>query len=124
MYEHTCVCVCGVQVETNGHHGLSCIRTAGRQMRHTCVNDIIQRSLNSSGVLAIREPSGLEGRPNLRPDGVTLLSWFRGKTLMWDYTCPNTFAPSHFHLARQPQAAAEAKEISWQNMHILHSSTR
>ena len=109
VHEHTCVC--GAHVQANGHHGLSCIKSAGRQMRHTCVNDIIHRSLHSAGIHAVREPPGLGGQSNLRPDGVTLLPWSRGKPMMWDFTCPDTLAPSHIPISSATAgAAAEAAE--------------
>ena len=36
---HTCRCGCAV--ETDGHHGLSCLKSAGRHSRHTALNDVI-----------------------------------------------------------------------------------
>jgi len=111
VHEHTCVC--GATVQTNGHHGLSCLKSAGRQSRHTSVNDIIHRSLHSAGIQAIREPPCLSSQSNLHPDGVTLLPWRRGKPMIWDFTCPDTLAPSHINqTSARAGAAADTTETN------------
>jgi len=38
-----------------------------------------------------------------RPDGATLVPWARGRCLLWDFTCPDTLAPSH--ISKSSQAA-------------------
>ena len=45
----------------------------------------IKRSLATAGIC--RE----DGK---RPDGATVMPWKGGRVLVWDATCPNTFAPS------------------------------
>jgi len=89
------VCRCSAQVDARGSHGLSCMRSAGRQTRHSMLNDIINRALLRARVASCKEPSGLVPGNNLRPDGVTLIPWARGKCLAWDATCPDTVAQSH-----------------------------
>ena len=43
-----------------------------------------------------------------RPDGATLISWSRGKSLAWNVTTPDTFAQLHLHnSAIQSCAAAD-----------------
>ena len=44
--EHHCQ-HCGQIVDTSGTHGLSCRRSEGRIPRHSALNDLVQRSLNS-----------------------------------------------------------------------------
>src|ERR1051325_11333810 len=78
------VCHCGAAVDARGAHGLSCIKSAGRQMRHSLINDTICRTLVRAGISASREPTGLLVGSALRPDGVTLIPWARGKCLAWD----------------------------------------
>ncbi|KAJ0173779.1 hypothetical protein K1T71_010928 [Dendrolimus kikuchii] len=52
-------CRCGDRVDKLGHHGLSCVRSAGRISRHATLNDIIRRSLVTAGAPAVLEPNGL-----------------------------------------------------------------
>ena len=60
------------------------------------VKDIIHRSLSS-----VRIPS----------DGkcISLVPWKQGKVLVWDATCPDTFAPSHL-----PSAAMSSGAVAQQ----------
>ena len=50
---------CGAQVDEQATHGLSCMRSAGHQSRHTAFNDIIKRSLASAQIPSTLEPTGL-----------------------------------------------------------------
>ena len=89
------VCHCGAVVEPSGYHGLSCKGSAGRHFRHTAVNDILARTLRTIDVPSIREPTGLLRGDEKRPDGATLVPWSCGRPMLWDFTCPDTLAPSH-----------------------------
>ena len=65
-------------VTSDGHHGLSCKKSAGRQSRHSQINGIIHRAFLSADVLATREPTGLctsAGVTGKRPDGITTVPW-------------------------------------------------
>src|SRR6266536_310645 len=104
-------CICGAHVEEDGLHGLSCRRSAGRSARHNNVNDIIQRAFKSAGIAAVREPPGLMRQDNKRPDGMTLIPWKRGRSLIWDFTCPDSFAPSHMDKTSL-EAGAAAEEAA------------
>ena len=53
-------CQCGAAVDKLGHHGLACKRSAGRHLRHNLLNDGILRALQSAGVQAVRQPTGLD----------------------------------------------------------------
>jgi len=64
-------------------------------MRHSLINDIINRGLSRAKIPASREPAGLMPGTSLRPDGASLIPWARGKCLAWDATCADTVAPSH-----------------------------
>ena len=46
--KHTCRC--GKLVEENGHHGLSCARSAGRFSRHHNLNTLVKQALSSINV--------------------------------------------------------------------------
>ena len=88
-------CPCGSQMDARESHGLSCKKSAGRQMRHSRLNDVLWRSLGRAGVTSIKEPTGLVVGSALRPEGVSLIPWARGKCLASDATVPDTVAASH-----------------------------
>lgn len=104
-------CQCGSVVDARGSHGLSCKRSAGRQQRHSLINDIVYRGLGRAHVAATKEPTGLITGSNLRPDGSTLIPWTRGKCLAWDATTPDTLAMSHLS-STSTQAGAAAAQAS------------
>jgi hypothetical protein len=120
---HTCPC--GADVDTRGLHGLSCRRSARRQMRHRLINDIIWRAQGRAGIAAVREPQRLIAGSPLRPDGATIIPWTRGKCLAWDATTPDTVAPSHLASTCQTAGAAEensaqAKLTKYQKLSSTH----
>ena len=84
--------------------------------RHTQANDLIKRALNSAHVPAIREPPGLSRQDDKRPDGLTLLPWAMGKSLIWDFTCVDSLATSHVEgtskEAGHAASKAEKKKLS------------
>jgi len=49
--------------------------------------------LRSIGIPAILEPPGILRRDGKRPDGTTLIPWCGGRSMLWDFTCPDTLAP-------------------------------
>ena len=99
-------CQCGEKVDVLGHHGLSCQRSAGRFSRHAAINDIIRRALVTVNVPAILEPNGISRDDGKRPDGMTLIAWKSGKTLVWDATCVDTVAPCHIKATSSKAGAA------------------
>ena len=107
-------CVCGTAVEDSATHGLDCRRAAGKHARHSEVNSIIHRSLNTAGVPSHLEPVGMCRNDGKRPDGATLIPWKQGKSLVWDFTCVNTIARSHLTKASSkagsPSSAAEERK--------------
>ena len=62
--------------------------------RHAAVN-ILYRTLASAHIPSRLEPSDLNRLDGKRPDGVTMIPWKNGRMLVWDVTCPYTFAPSY-----------------------------
>ena len=103
-------CACGTMVSARGSHGLACSLGFGRQARHSTINDIVLRSLIRAGIPSIREPVGLTRLDGKRPDGQTLIPWKSGRSLIWDVTIIDTFAPSY--LAETSAAAGGAAEIA------------
>ncbi|KAJ4429682.1 hypothetical protein ANN_21883 [Periplaneta americana] len=67
-------------------------------------------SLTSCGILSLLEPPGISRADGKRPDGLTLIPWSRGKSLIWDSTCVDTLAPSH--LPNTSRHAASAAELA------------
>ncbi|KAJ4450784.1 hypothetical protein ANN_02214 [Periplaneta americana] len=102
-------CICG-GIADKYQHALSCARSKGRIPRHTSLNDIIKRSLTSCGIPSLLEPSGISRADGKRPDGLTLIPWSRGKSLIWDSTCVDTLAPAH--LPNTSRRAASAAELA------------
>ena len=104
---------CRSEVDHLGTHGLSCRWSEGRHPRHAAVNDIIHRSLSSANIPSRLEPSGLYQSDGKRPDGCSILPWQCGKLLVWDATCPDTFAPSHLPAAVRGAGvvAAQAEQV-------------
>ncbi len=86
---------CGAEVSSLGLHGLCCRKSEGRHSRHASLNDIIKRSLSTAGIPSRLEPPGLSCSDGQRPDGMTLVPWSSGHPLVWDATCPDTFASSY-----------------------------
>ena len=52
------------------------------------------------------EPSGLYRADGKRPDGVTTIPWSKGKSLVWDATCVDTFCHSVKQKAAQEAGGA------------------
>ena len=59
-------------VEENGHHGLSCARSAGPFSRHHNLNTLVKQALSSTKDPSILEPNGLTRSDGKRPEEITL----------------------------------------------------
>ena len=58
------------------------------------------------------EPSGLDRGDGKRPDGITVYPYSRGRCLIWDATCVNTFASSNLiQAALAAGSVADAAEV-------------
>ena len=99
-------CKCGVLADSKGYHSLTCRFSAGRHPRHTALNDIVRRALQSAGVPALLEPHGVDRGDGKRPDGMTIYPFSQGRCLVWDATCVNSFAASHLASAATEAGAA------------------
>ena len=115
---------CGSTVDALATHGLSCRWSEGRFPRHAAINDIIHRSLTSAKVPSRLEPNGLFRSDGKRPDGLSLVPWKEGKPLIWDATCPDTFAASHVRSASKTSGtvAEQAEESKCSKYSWLRSS--
>ena len=108
---HTCH-HCGVQVDGTAMHDLSCKWSEGRHQNHTAVNDFVHRTMSTAHLPSRLEPTGLSRSDGKRLDGVTLVPWRSGRLLVWDATCPDTFAPSHLPSTTR-EAGAVAALAEW-----------
>ena len=105
---HQCL-HCGSKVDQLGTHGLSCRYSQGRHSRHAAVNDLVKRSLDAAQIPSHLEPVGLYRSDGKRPDGASVLPWRGVKILIWDATCPDTFASSYEPLATREAGAVAAE---------------
>ena len=58
-------------------------------------NDIIGRAVGAAGIPAVKEPSGLDRQDGKRPDGLTLIPWHGGRSLVCDVTVVSPLAASY-----------------------------
>ena len=112
---------CGTEVDQFATHGLSCRYSKGRHARHAAINSIVHRSLTAAKIPSRLEPTGLSRTDGKRPDGVSLISWQSGKILVWDATCPDTFARSHRAEAVKGAGLVAAKAENHEKIKILPS---
>ena len=74
------------------------------------VNKIIAQNLLAVGLPNTLEPSNLFESNGLRPDGVSLVPYKKGKSVTWDFTCPHPLCLSH--LPRDNiNESAESKKV-------------
>jgi len=86
------------------------LKITGRIARHHVFNDIIWRAVGAAGIPAVEEPSGLNRQDGKRPDGLTLIPWHGGRSLVWDVTVVSPFiAASYMYVDR---AATDAGTVA------------
>ena len=90
---HPHQCISCTWVDSSGVHGLSCKKSAGRFSRHTHVNNLIKRALESAHVPTILERQGVSYTDGERPDGMTIFPWKMGKCMVWDFTMQRHLCP-------------------------------
>lgn len=92
-------CICGKSVDVYGRHGLSCRYSKGWIPRHNGVNNIFSHAFSSAGIPNILQPQGISRDDGKVPDGMTLIPWSRGKSLLWDVTIRDTLAKSYLNIS-------------------------
>jgi len=60
-------------------------------------NEFIKRALASANVPSVLKPNSLSRDDGKRPDCLNVLPWTNGRSMIWDFTCPNTLATSHLN---------------------------
>lgn len=68
---------------------------AERSSRHTQLNAISKSALHTAGYPSTLEPVGLSLIDGKTLDGLLLVPWERGKSILWDAICSCTFAISN-----------------------------
>lgn len=69
-----------------GTFPLCCKKCAGRFPRHSAINKIISQAPSTARFPNILEPPVVSRIDNKPPDGLTIIPWERGKSLLWDAT--------------------------------------
>ena len=92
-------CHCGTLVDAQGLHAMACKKAPGKIARHHVLNDIIWRAFGAAGIPAVKEPSGLDRQDGKRPDGLTLIPWQGGRSLVWDVRVVSPLAASYIDRA-------------------------
>jgi len=106
-----CCNFCAASVTNTAEHALSCRFSKGRLPRHAECNEIISRAFNSAHVPSTLEPTGISRSDSKRPDGMTLVPWFRGQCVVWDFTCVDSLAASRIGLPSHAATEAEKRKI-------------
>ena len=78
-------CICGVDVDSSGVHGLSCRKSAGR---HSTLNDLVKRALTSAEVSSRLELTSMSRSDGKRPNGLTMMPRKQDRCMVWDVACP------------------------------------
>ena len=66
---------------------------------HDDINNVFSRAFSSAGIPNILQPPGISRDDGKRPDGMTLIPWSRGKSLLWDVTVRDTLAKSYLSIS-------------------------
>jgi hypothetical protein len=70
--------------------------------------------VKASSFSASLEPNHLSRSDNKRPDGITISQWSRGKSLLWDASCIDSFPVSYIDKALWVSGQVAALERSLQ----------
>ena len=86
------------------------------------MNNIIHRTLSAAGVPSRLEPPGLSRLDGKRPDGMTLVPWSSGRLLVWDATCPDTYAVTYRGQATTEAGCVASHAEEWKSGKYSHLS--
>jgi len=112
-------CTCGVIVKKDGLHGLSCKKKIGIIPRHDEVNKVFCHAFSSAGIPNIIQPPGISRNDGKRPDGMTLIPWSQGKSLLWDVTIRDTLAPSYISESSKKARSIADKAERFKHNHYI-----
>ena len=100
---------CHSAADALGVHGLACKRSAGRRPRHALFNQVIARGFAEARVPTRLEPSHLTLADGKRPDGLTLIPWALGKSVVRDASTCSTLCASNVEATGRRAGAAAQK---------------
>ena len=83
--------------DSKGLHGLSCKYSADCFPSHLAMDDVVERTLQKAGLPSVIEPPDLDKGDGSRPEGITVFPLSGGRSLVWDFTCDDTFAGVHLN---------------------------
>lgn len=86
------------------HHSLSCHRNPGCLPSHAALNDAIYWALAAAGITAVLESRGLDIGEGRRQNSITVFPFRRGKMVIGDATCINTFSSTTQTINREAVA--------------------
>ena len=106
----------------DGLHDLSSKLGRGKHARHETLNDIA-RDLQRATILWIQELSGLSRKGGKRPDGISLIAYKTGKSVMWEVTVLNTLSLSYIPFRLQYTGNVTKVETECENLFQSHFFT-
>jgi len=112
-------CICGKMVKKDGLHGLSCNMIGAWIPRHDDVNGTFSHAFSSAGIPNILQPPGISRIDGKRVDGMTLIPWSHGKSLLWDVTIRDTLAPSHINESSKKSGSIAEKAERLKHNHYI-----
>ena len=83
----------------------------------------MHRALTTAHIPSRLEPASVLHSDGKWPDGISVVPWQRGKLLVWDATCSDTFAPSYIARSGAGLVAAEVegrKRVRYSNLAQTH----
>ena len=93
-------------------HSVLILCRAALAQGHSALSDVVRRGLSAAGIPSMLEPPGFDRGDGKRPDGITVYPYSRGRFLIWDATCFNTFASSNImRAALAAGSVADAAEV-------------
>jgi len=95
-------------VDAFGRHAFVSKKASGRSIRHHALNELVARAVSAAAIPNTMEPQGLCRCDGKRPDGLTLVPWQSGRSLVWDVTVVCPLADSYVaSAAREARSVAE-----------------
>ena len=77
--------------------------------------------MQSAGIPASRDPTGVFRNDGKRPDGVTRIPWSGELCLAWDFTCVDSLAPSRIDKLNHAASEAELrKSAKYSELNTTH----